>query len=179
MIEVLARMRLPIAPVLPDEVARLEDVGEGVNYSIEPVDTGVMWIDGQPVFRRVFILMTGAVANTNNTILHVPNGWGFFGLVRLDGYLTTSTENRVPLSYYFAPDDYLGVRLASNGDIVERHGGTAMNVRPMIVIVDYISQPIGTSSWDQGTAAWDNGTTTWDQLNPQGSLWDSGATVWR
>src|SRR5215471_5779013 len=185
MIEVLSRMRLPIAPQLPDEVARKADIitGESVNYSISPVDTGVMWIDGQPIYRRVFILMTGATVNTSNTILHVPNGWGFFGLVRLDGYLTTTDEDRVPLSYYFAPNDYLGVRITGEGDVIERHGGASMNQRPMIVIIDYISQPIGTSSWDQGTTAWDNGTSTWDQLDPQhayqASQWDGGQTVWR
>src|SRR5215471_4376460 len=116
-------MRLPIAPVLPDEVARKADLtgGEGVNYSLEPVDTGVKWIDAQPVFRRVFILMSGPALNANNVMLHVPGGWGFFGLVRLDGYLTTTTESRIPVSYYGASDDYFGVRVAGNSDIVERH----------------------------------------------------------
>jgi len=172
-------MRLPVAPVLPDEVARKADLAEGVNYSLEPVNTGVRWIDAQPVFRRVFILMTGAAPNVTNVMLHVPGGWGFFGLVSLDGYITTSIGDRVPVGYFFAPDDYFGVRISSNTDIVERHGGTAMNSRPVVLILDYISQPIGTSSWDQGTAAWDAGTTTWDQLTPQiAPLWDGGVTNW-
>lgn len=183
MIEVLTRMRLPIVPVLPDEVARKADIitGESINYSLEPGDTGVKWIDGQPVFRRVFIGMSGATVNTNNVVIHVPGaGWGFYGLVRLDGYITTTTEERVPLSFYGAANDYIGVKIAANTDIVERHGGASMNSRPMILIVDYISQPIGTSSWDQGITAWDAGTTTWDQMSRQAQpLWDDGGTTWR
>lgn len=175
-------MRVPIVPVLPDEVARKADLitGESVNYSLEPVDTGVRWIDGQPVFRRVFIGMSGAAVNTSNVMIHVPGaGWGFHGLVRLDGYLTTTGEDRVPLSYYGSPSDYIGVRIAANSDIIERHGGSEMNSRPVIIIADYISQPIGTSSWDQGITAWDGGVSTWDQMTRQAQpLWDGGATVW-
>lgn len=182
MIEVLTRMRLPIVPVLPDEVARKADLitGETVNYSLAPVDTGVKWIDGQPVFRRVFIAVSGAAVNTNTAIIHVPGaGWGFFGLVRLDGFITTSTEDRVPLSFYADAADYIGVKIASNSDIIERHGATTMNSRPMILIVDYISQPTGTSSWDGGVTAWDTGTSTWDQMSRQAQpLWDSGDAIW-
>ena len=44
MIEVLSRMRLPVVPLLPDEVARLGDItGEGVNYSLEPKNTQTRW----------------------------------------------------------------------------------------------------------------------------------------
>lgn len=177
-------MRLPITPVLPDEVARLSDIitGESVNYSLEPVNTGVKWVDGQPVYRRVFIAVSGAAVNTNTAVIHVPGaGWGFHGLVRLDGYISTTTEDRVPLSFYGGAADYIGVKIAGNsGDIIERHGGANMNSRPMILIVDYISQPTGTASWDGGITAWDSGTTTWDQVSRQAQpLWDGDPdTVW-
>src|SRR5262245_16095848 len=99
MIEVLSRMRLPIAPLLPDEVARLSDIitGDSVNYTLEPKNTGTLWIDGQPVWRRVFIAVSGGTINTDNTIINIPAGWGFHGLVRLDGYLTDTADVRYPL----------------------------------------------------------------------------------
>lgn len=180
MIEVLSRMRLPITPVLPDEVARLGDIitGEGVNYSLEPKNTGVLWVDGQPVFRRVFIAVSGAAVNANTTVIHVPGGWGFNGLIRLDGYISTSTEDRVPLSFYGGAADYIGVKISQAGDIIERHGGASMNSRPMILIVDYLSVPTGTSSWDGGITAWDSGTSTWDQNTRNAQpLWDGDPSV--
>lgn len=182
MLEILSRVRLPVAPVLPDELARKADIitGESINYSLEPGDTGVKWIDGQPVFRRVFIAVSGAAVNTNTTVIHIPNGWGFNGLIRLDGYISTSTEDRVPLSFYGAAADYIGVKINKDGDIIERHGGASMNSRPMILIVDYLSVPTGTSSWDGGITAWDSGTTTWDQgTRGAAPLWDEGLTTWR
>ena len=166
MIEVLSRLRLPIAPVLPDEVARLEDIfeGESVNYSLDPKNTLVKWIDGQPVWRRVFILMSGATANVNHMILDIPTGWDFDGLVRLDGYLTTAAGVRVPLGSWFSTTDYFSCRITQDGEIIERHGGADMNLRPIIMIVDYISMPSGSSSWDSGITAWDGGSSTWDQV---------------
>lgn len=163
-IEILSRVRLPIAPVLPDELARKADIitGESVNYKIEPQDTGVRWIDGQAVWRRVFITASGA-SGAANSVIDIPAGWGFHGLVRLDGYLTTATGIRCPLQYYGSSSDYLGCQITEDGVITERHGGAHMDLRPMIFVIDYISFPTGTSSWDGGTAAWDNGTTTWDQ----------------
>lgn len=183
MIEVLSRMRLPVAPVLPDEVARKADLvaGESVNYSLEPTNTQVRWIDGQFVFRRVFIAVSGAAANTANTIIHVPGaGWGFHGLVRLDGYLLSATEERIPLSYYATTTDYIGVKITSTGDIIERHGGAAMNSRSMVLIIDYLSAPTGGSSWDGATTVWDDGQSSWDVVvGATQPLWDGDPnTVW-
>lgn len=47
MIEVLTRLRLPIAPVLPDEVARLADVGGRAHFDDNPPANpirGDLWI---------------------------------------------------------------------------------------------------------------------------------------
>lgn len=183
MIEILARTRLPIAPVLPDELARKADLitGESVNYSLEPTNTQVRWIDGQFVFRRVFIAVSGAAVNTANTIIHVPGaGWGFHGLVRLDGYILTTTNERVPLSYFATTSDYIGVKIAANGDIIERHGSATMNSRSMILIVDYLSAPTGGSSWDGATTIWDAGQSSWDVVvGGSQPLWDGDpSTVW-
>lgn len=182
MIEILARTRLPIKPQLPDEVARLADIitGESVNYSLEPINTAVRWVDGQFVWRRVFIAVSGAAVNTANTIISVPGaGWGFHGLVRLDGYITTTADERVPLSYYATATDYIGVKIQANGNIVERHGAAAMNSRPMILIIDYISAPTGTSSWDGGITLWDSGSSSWDSFTRNAQpLWDGGVSTW-
>lgn len=48
MIEVLARMRLPVAPILPDEVARKADLGTAVNVDTAPPPSpveGALWFD--------------------------------------------------------------------------------------------------------------------------------------
>ena len=137
------------------------------------------WVDGQPVYRRVFIAVSGAAADANNTLIHIPNGWGFFGLVRLDGYLTGTTDVRYPVGYWGATNDYFSCRITGDGDIIERHGGADKASRPVILIVDYISEPTGTSSWDQGVTAWDAGTSTWDQITRMGEpLWDGGDALW-
>lgn len=167
-IEILSRVRLPIAPILPDELARKADLFSGgvPNYSLDPVDLGLKWVDGQPVFRRVFILMSGAAVNTNNTILHIPNGWGFSGLVSLSGYINNTADERVPLSFFAATTDYIGVKITSTGNIIERHGSATMNSRTMIVVVDYLGLPTGSASWDGGLTFWDAATG--------GSSWDVG-----
>lgn len=163
--DVRGSLRLFKTPVDPRDVVRKMDLvtGESINYSLDPQDTGVKWIDGQSVWRRVFITGSGSAVNTTNAVVDIPAGWGFHGLARLDGYLTTSDQIRTPLQYYGGPSDYLGCRIDEDGVITERHGGATMNGRPMVFIIDYISFPIGMSSWDGGSSAWDNGTTTWDQ----------------
>lgn len=180
--QVLSKLRLPAAPVIDIDVARKEDIvtGEGVNYSLTPKDTGVKWIDGQPVWRRVFVTASGLNPNVSNPVIDIPAGWGFHGLARLDGYLTTADGIRTPLQYYGgAADDYLGVRITETGVITERHGGVDKNNRPMVLILDYISYPTGTSSWDGGTASWDGGTSWWDAISGQMALWDEGTSTWR
>lgn len=166
MLEILSRVRLPVAPVLPDEIARKADLitGESVNYSLTPRDTGVKWIDGQPVWRRVFITASGLNPNIENAIIDIPAGWGFHGLARLDGYLTTADGIRIPLQYYGgAANNYLGCRIDEDGVITERHGGADMSGRPMVIVIDYISYPTGMSSWDLGSTLWDSGSSSWDQ----------------
>ena len=165
-IEILSRVRLPIAPVLPDELARKSDIitGDTVNYSLTAVDTGTKWIDGSSVFRRVFVASTGGALNTPNTVIDIPAGWNFNGIVRLDGYCITSGGLRVPIGYYGGPADFFSSTISEDGVIFERHGGADMSTRPMILIIDFISQPTGLSSWDGGTTVWDGGASTWDQL---------------
>lgn len=165
-IEVLSRLRLPIAPVLPDEVARKADLisGDTVNYSLTPVDTLVKWVDGSAIFRRVFVAVAGTAVNTDNAVVDIPGGWGFNGIVRLDGYCITLAGLRIPIGYYGAPADYFSATIDEDGVIFERHGMAAVSSRPIILIIDYISQPTGLSSWDGGTSVWDGGASTWDQL---------------
>ena len=161
MIEVLARMRLPVAPVLPDEVARKADLiaGDSPDYSLSAVDTNVKWVDGSPVLRRVLITATGAPLNVPNAVGLVPD---FSGLVRLDAYCIGLDNFRVPMGYYTSPTAYFSVMIHEDGNIVELHGNAAYSDRRMIVIVDYIGEPTTISSWDGGTTSWDNGTTFWD-----------------
>lgn len=163
--DVRGTLRLFRTPTGDFDVVRKKDLitGETVNYSLEARDTGVKWVDGQSVYRRVFITGSGLNVNTTNNVIDIPAGWGFHGLARLDGYLTTVAGVRTPLQYYGGPTDYLGCRISEEGVISERHGGADMSSRPMVIIIDYISYPIGSSSWDGGTSAWDDGTTTWDQ----------------
>lgn len=160
-IEVLSRMRLPIVPILPDEVARKADIisGEAVDYSLTAVDTNVTWVDGTPVMRRVLITTTG-------TALHSPNEVGFIpqfgGLVRLDGYCIALDDFRVPLGYYAGANLYFSAMIHASGTIIELHGNAAHSGRRMIIIIDYLGEPTTVSSWDKGTTSWDDGKTLWD-----------------
>ena len=171
-IEVLARLRVPFAPVAADEVARKADLitGDTVNYSLTGVDTLVKWVDGSAIYRRVFVTVAGGTVNTNNAVVDIPGGWGFNGIVRLDGYTITLAGLRIPLGYWGGTADYFSATIDEDGVIFERHGMASVNGRPFIIIVDYISQPTGLSSWDGGITVWDNGTSTWDQLTRQLAL---------
>lgn len=175
--EVWTHLRVKCPPVHPEDVARKADLvsGDEVNYSLESVDTGVKWIDGSSVYRRVFITATKDYPGQRVPIIDIPNGWGFRGLVRLSGYLIAVNESGdgeidyLPIGFTGGSNDgtydgsFIHVWIDSDGVIYETHQWDIFHNRPLILIVDYITAPVGgTTAWDGGATLWDNGTTAWD-----------------
>lgn len=175
--DVRGRLRLFRAPTGDFDVVRKKDLisGEGVNYSLEPLDTGVKWVDGSPIWRRVFITTTTPWAGGEfpDSVVDIPGGWGFRGLVKLDGYAIVEHEEygsfRIPINYNdnntswdnFGP---LLVFIDDEGRIYEGHMREILHERPLILIVDYTTAPLGLSSWDNGATVWDGGLTAWDSI---------------
>ncbi|PWT79179.1 MAG: hypothetical protein C5B60_00070 [Chloroflexi bacterium] len=163
MIEVLARMRVPIVPTLPDEVARKADIVTGAtpDYSLSSIDTAVKWVDGSPVLRRVLITLTGTALSTPNEVGHILD---FDGLVRLEGYAIAADGFRYPIGYMGGTMMWFSAMIHENGTIIEMHANAALSGCRMIIIIDYLGEPTTVSSWDAGTASWDNGGTIWDSI---------------
>lgn len=191
--DVRGRLRLFRTPTDQFDVVRKKDLitGESVNYSLEPIDTGVRWVDGSPIWRRVFITTTTPWAGGEfpDTVVNIPNGYGFRGLIKLDGYAIVEHEEygsfRLPINYWDrgSPWETFGafhVFIDDEGRIYEGHSHEIMHERPLILIVDYLTSALGLSSWDNGATVWDGGTTSWDSVSGQmAQLARSTARRWR
>lgn len=160
-LEVLTRLRLPIAPVAPTDVARKMDIiaGSEVDYAVTPIDTGTKWVEGSPVWRVVFVSQNGPTINTNNSVGHTAE---FVALVRLTGYCIAPDGNRYPVGYSDGSTFYYSVRIHENGYIEERHGHASLNGVRMFLILDYVPEAPHLTIWDAGTTVWDAGATLWD-----------------
>jgi len=117
-------------------------------YSTDEVDTGKTWIDGKPIFRRVFQGTTPANPNDNaSTIGTISN---LDTVVKLDGFLRSTSDSHIPISYS-GRGASKGTYITSNVNVagailvsVESLDGytppVSFSGRPVTVIVEYTKQ---------------------------------------
>jgi hypothetical protein len=77
-------------------------------YSTTEIDTGKTWIDGKPIYKRVFSGNITQAANTNNVVTLVASG--IESIVLSEGYFVAGLNIKMKVggSYYnpVTPDDY-------------------------------------------------------------------------
>lgn len=161
--DVLGKLRLPVPPLLPADVVRLNDLltGGEVNYSLSPVNTLVRWADQSPVYRIVYITRCGPNPGVNN---EVGEAQAFVGLVRVQAFAIGPDQWYYPAGYYAGTTTYFSVMVHQSGKLAEQHGHASLNNARLIVILDYIPSTTDLSIWDFGTSSWDGGNSVWDKI---------------
>ena len=92
-------------------------VQEKNSYSTTEMLTGGKWIDGKPIYRRVF---TG-ILNSNTFTITVPNLSEIATQVRIDGFIKTpepyyfTVNSSTPVRTFFSPVIHQGILIQSSG----------------------------------------------------------------
>lgn len=87
------------------------------NYSTEEQKTGGTWIDGKPIYRRVF---TG-ILNSNSFTVSISNLSEIAKQVRIDGFIKTTepyyfaVNSTTPVRAFFSPVIHQGIVVQSSG----------------------------------------------------------------
>ena len=127
------------AAVLDFVIPRGAD-GQGfIDYSTSEVETGLKWIDGSTIYRRVFSGSTTISANTDNTIntgvsaKSIINAYGYF-----DSWHSGSNYNRVAFGQYNGNNIYSSAMIR-NASTIELHFISSIAVNSeYAVVVEYI-----------------------------------------
>lgn len=112
--------------------------GSGEIYSTKEVRIGT-WIDGKPIYRKVFQATTGNTTNAANR-LFAYNDMQIDTLVNIRGTIKNDTGTMVTYPWYLSGPlgiDYGSIYPQNTGYVVEWHGLANYNSVPVIVIIDY------------------------------------------
>jgi hypothetical protein len=129
-------------PTTSDDVANKQyvDMKAGsIDYSLTEKDTGVKWIDGSPIYRRVF---TGNLASSGiaTSITNAFTQGYVKDLIKIYGSISQGTF-KAPIPYIYsnasnALVDFTGIHLQQNINVYIQHTATYNN-KPFLVIVEY------------------------------------------
>ena len=86
------------AGTLPNNaiIAITDDEVDHNHYSTEETETGMYWIDGKPIYRKVF---TGLSLPNNTSALYNLDTPNIQTIINTSGYITDSDRNFLPLSW--------------------------------------------------------------------------------
>ena len=116
------------------------ETGNGfVDYSTSEVDTGIKWIDGSTIYRKVF---EGTASITGNTITAINTGTSAKSIINAYGYFDSwhsgSNYNRVAFGQYDGTNIY-SAALIRNASTIELQFISSINVSSQYaVVVEYI-----------------------------------------
>ena len=110
-----------------------------VDYSLTEQDTGVKWIDGSPIYRRVF---TGNLSSSGiaTSITNAFTQGYVKDLIKIYGSISQGTF-KAPIPYIYSNTsnalvDFTGIHLQQNINVYIQHT-TTYNNKPFLVIVEY------------------------------------------
>ena len=116
------------------------ETGKGfIDYSTSEVDTGIKWIDGSTIYRKVF---EGTASITGNTITAINTGTSAKSIINAYGYFDSwhsgSNYNRVAFGQYDGTNIY-SAALIRNASTIELQFISSINVSSQYaVVVEYI-----------------------------------------
>ena len=112
-------------------------VAKSLSYSTTEQKTGGTWIDGKPIYRKVFYSATNWGGASGSTIGSIPANSNIVSIRSI----CTDTSNNVTENYFYTtgPSD-LNLNQAyysSNGNITILRNGIFIAQKPSSVIVEY------------------------------------------
>lgn len=102
-------------------------------YSTTEVKTNKVWIDGKPIYRKVFNTTTPSTAGSQALIVPLSNN--IDNVVNLDGMLTQSLA-RFPLNAWYSSTYYIATYYNPDDGIMCLVGSSLAS-RTCVVIVEY------------------------------------------
>lgn len=99
-------------------------------YSTSEVKTNKVWVDGEPIYRKVLTGKLGSMNNWNN--IYAGN---FKTITSIHGYFQAGNE------FYMMPRSYNNQEIAfywrSNGNLYEMHNYDYCNNKDYIIVLEY------------------------------------------
>ena len=119
--------------------SKIGEGGSGGNYSTSEVDTGIKWIDGKSIYRKVIqTAITDATTNVDISDLHVDS------LVNTQSYIVNTTETAdagtVLELPYIESETYtcqLNFAIPNNKIVIYSGSGIVSNYTSCIIIIEY------------------------------------------
>lgn len=130
---------LPVGSVL-DFTGSSADVPAGweevYDYSTTEIDTGKKWIDGKPIYRKVFNTTSPSTTGSETTIATIGS---FDTLVNMNANIDLGQYGIVPLPQAAASNNIntLAIDGKTNGNIKMKIDNVAYSSKSVIVIVEY------------------------------------------
>jgi len=103
-------------------------------YSTSETDTGKVWIDGKPIYRKVITNTTpesGSVSKTIGTISNIES------LVSLIGNIYNSSYGFIPIPFNVDSNNNNKLYIDENGNVISENNNGVWQNKTIIVIVEY------------------------------------------
>lgn len=107
----------------------IQNIQDGNVYSTDEVKTNKTWIDGKPIYRKVFNITSGM-----STSFQIEHGISNLDYVELKGNIFSSSTSNSPI-YYYSSTDYF--RLFRDGNYIKIRYGSGNTVSRIVVILEY------------------------------------------
>lgn len=110
-----------------------EQITDPNNYSTDEVNTGKIWTDGKPIYRKVF---NGNLSNDSNTqtVTHSISNIGT--VTSIFGTIYDGSSGQYWSALCYSSTDWCNVRF-DNTNMYLNHGGSNLNGKVYKVIVEY------------------------------------------
>lgn len=103
------------------------------SYFTTETDTGMKWIDGKTIYRKVVTDTTNSTANEKNVTI----ASGVSECIKFDGWIEFTTASKFSLNYYINSSSYaITYNDINNGNLRMRTTTTNLS-KPITYIVEY------------------------------------------
>ena len=106
------------------------------DYSESEVKTGATWIDGKPIYRKVYTF----TFNSTNSMIQISLGLNNVKIIKFTGLvnLQNLNGNFFPINFYYATDNYVTAYVGGDGRLVILSTNSATASQSGNVIIEYI-----------------------------------------
>jgi hypothetical protein len=131
----LNQMQDNIENAIGDAIEEIkQEVLDAEMYSTSEIKTNKIWIDGKPIYRKVYNTTTVA-GNNNISISNISSN--IESIIKMDGFIIQSSGNITSLSYYYTSNDWCNLYYSANSDNIIIRCGTTASFGNTYLIVEY------------------------------------------
>ena len=128
------------AGTLPNNaiIAITDDEVDHNHYSTDETETGMYWINGKPIYRKVFETTTPATADTDTTMFTIANDVD--EIIDLKGFVEYAATQKEPINWsYSGSTPYMATycRVESGVWKIAQKAISGRNNKPEFIIVEY------------------------------------------